>query len=118
MTVAARQAELLRQCLHRGTDQLQRRYFRAAARPIGNAWQLATGADLSLPEIDGPRPVSLRIANEYVKRVQTAAYSDALVARRLTRVIGLIDAPSRLLRPEVAARVVAASLKRRDAAPV
>ena len=28
MTVAALEAELLQQCLHRGTDQLQRRYFR------------------------------------------------------------------------------------------
>jgi 2-polyprenyl-6-methoxyphenol hydroxylase-like FAD-dependent oxidoreductase len=118
MTVAALEAEILQQCLHRGTDQLQRRYFRATAKPIGNAWQLATGADLSLPEIDGQRPVSLRIANEYVKPVQSAAASDAMVARRLARVIGLIDGPSRLLRPEVAARVAAASLKRRDAAPV
>ncbi|MCW2547667.1 MAG: hydroxylase [Mycobacterium sp.] len=118
MTVAALEAEILQRCLHQGTDQLQRRYFRAAAKSIGNAWQLATGADLSLPEIDGPRPVSVRFANEYVKRVQAAARSDALVARRLARVIGLIDAPSRLLRPEVAARVAAANLTSRHAAPV
>ena len=110
MTVAALEAELLQQCLHQGTDQLQRRYFRAAAKPIGNAWQLATGADLSLPEIDGPRPLSVRIANQYVNHLQAAASSNALVAQRFTRVMGMIDAPRRLLRPEVAARVAAGGL--------
>ena len=49
MTVAALEAELLQQCLHRATDQLQRRYFRATARPIGNAWQLAPGQTSACP---------------------------------------------------------------------
>ena len=118
MTVAALEAELLQQCLRQGPDQLQRRYFRAAAKPIGNAWQLATGADLSLPEIDGPRPLAVRIANQYVNHLQAAASSNALVAQRFTRVMGMIDAPSRLLRPEVAARVAAASFTRRRPAAI
>jgi hypothetical protein len=28
------------------------------------AWQLAIGADLSLPEVEGPRPLPVRIANK------------------------------------------------------
>ncbi|WP_232011119.1 FAD-dependent monooxygenase [Mycobacterium shigaense] len=113
MTVAALEAQCLQQCLRHGVDQLQRRYFRATAKPIGDAWQLATGGDLSLPEICGPRPVPIRMVNHYVKRVQAAARSDALVAQRLARVAGLMDAPSRLLSPPVASRVAVAALRRR-----
>ncbi len=85
---------------------------RDAAKPIGNACLLATGADLSLPDMDGPRPLSVRIANQYVNHLQTAVSSNAPVAQRFTRVMGMIDAPSRLLRPEVAARVAAANAVR------
>src|ERR1700761_1291595 len=35
MTVAALDAAAMRDCLHRGADGLARRYFRAAAKPIG-----------------------------------------------------------------------------------
>jgi hypothetical protein len=111
-TIAALEAELLQQCLREGTDLLQRRYFRAIAKPIGNARQLATGGDLSLPEVLGPRPVAVRIANQYVKRVQAAAHIDAVVAQRLARTAGLLDAPSRLLQPKVALRVASSSFKR------
>jgi len=51
MTVAALEALELRNCLSRGTTDLPRRFFRATAKPIGQAWQLAAGGDLSLPEI-------------------------------------------------------------------
>jgi len=115
MTVAALEAEVLRKCLGHGLDQLQRRYFRATAKPIGNAWQLATAGDLSLPEIVGPRPLSVRITGQYVKHVQAAARNDVVVARGFARAVGLIDPPTRLLRPEVAARVAANGFKHRHA---
>jgi 2-polyprenyl-6-methoxyphenol hydroxylase-like FAD-dependent oxidoreductase len=105
MTIAAIEAQLLQTCLRTGgTTELEPRFFRAAAKPIGKAWQLATGADLSLPEIPGARPLSVRVLNGYVKRVQAAARNDAVVARQLTRVIGLADDPELLLRPTVAMR--------------
>jgi 2-polyprenyl-6-methoxyphenol hydroxylase-like FAD-dependent oxidoreductase len=53
MTVAALEALALRNCLSRGTKNLPPRFFRATAKPIGQAWQLAAGGDLSLPEIQG-----------------------------------------------------------------
>jgi 2-polyprenyl-6-methoxyphenol hydroxylase-like FAD-dependent oxidoreductase len=113
MTVAALESKCLQDALVGGTDDLQRRYFRATAKPVGNAWQLATGGDLTLPEIEGPRPLPVRLVNEYLKHAQSASRSDAFVARRLARVAGLVDAPIRLLRPEVAARVALAGLRSR-----
>ena len=56
----------LRGCLRHGDRDLSRRFFRAAAKPIAAAWQLAAGGDLALPEVEGPRPLSVRIANAYM----------------------------------------------------
>ena len=69
MTVAALQALALARCLSGREQDLARRFFRAAAKPIGVAWQLAVGADLSLPEVEAPRPLSMRILNRYVDRL-------------------------------------------------
>lgn len=101
MTVAALEAQLLGQCLSKGTTQLARRFFRAAAKPIGVAWQFAVGADLALPEVEGHRPLSVRLTNRYVERLQTAAESSAQVAEQFTRVVSLLDPPSRLMRPKM-----------------
>ena len=59
MTVAAAEAVALRDCLERGGRDLARRFFSAAGVPIDHAWQLSVGADLALPEVDGP-PVRAR----------------------------------------------------------
>jgi 2-polyprenyl-6-methoxyphenol hydroxylase-like FAD-dependent oxidoreductase len=114
MTVAALQAQALRQSLQRGANGLARRYFRAAAKPIGVAWRFAVGGDLNLPEVEGPRPLSLRLANKYVDRLQTAAESDLAVAEQFTKVVALVDPPTRLLQPQMMIRVAAANLRRRD----
>ena len=111
MTVAALQAQALGQCLTGGTTQLARRFFRAAAEPIGVAWQFAVGGDLALPEVDGHRPLTMRLTNKYVERLQTAAESDLEVAEQFTRVIGLLDPPSRLMRPKM---LVHAARRRRS----
>jgi 2-polyprenyl-6-methoxyphenol hydroxylase-like FAD-dependent oxidoreductase len=114
MTVAALQAQALHQCLGRGADGLARRYFRAAAKPIGVAWQFAVGGDLNLPEVQGARPLSLRLINRYVDRLQTAAESDLVVAEQFTKVIAFIDPPTRLLHPKMMIRVAAANPRRRE----
>ena len=109
MTVAALQAQVLRQCLLRGANGLARRYFRATAKPIGVAWRFAVGGDLNLPEVEGPRPLSLRLINRYVDRLQTAAESDLVVAEQFTKVVALIDPPTRLLHPKVMLRTATAN---------
>jgi 2-polyprenyl-6-methoxyphenol hydroxylase-like FAD-dependent oxidoreductase len=114
MTVAALEALALQRCLRRGEDDLARRYFRAAAKPIGVAWRFAVGGDLNLPEVEGPRPLSLRLTNRYVDRLQTAAESDIVVAEQFTKVVALIDQPTRLLHPKMMLRAATANLHRRQ----
>jgi 2-polyprenyl-6-methoxyphenol hydroxylase-like FAD-dependent oxidoreductase len=105
MTVAALEATVLRECLRRGQRDLPRRFFRASAKPIGAAWQTAVGSDLALPEVDAPRPLRVRLSNAFMERVLNAAETDALMADHFLRVVGMIDAPTRLLHPDVLFRI-------------
>ncbi len=113
MSVAALEAIALRHCLRRGGGDLSRRFFRAAARPIGAAWQLAAGADLALPQAQGRRSVATRVGNWYTERVLAAAESDIVVTERFMRVTNLVDRPVRLLHPSVMLRVATCNLRRR-----
>jgi 2-polyprenyl-6-methoxyphenol hydroxylase-like FAD-dependent oxidoreductase len=105
MSVAALQAVALRDSLAHGDRDLARRFFRAAAKPVDAAWRLATGADLALPEVDGPRSLPVRIINAYVNRLQVAAEHDIVLTERIFRVAGLLDPPTLLLRPSSLLRV-------------
>ncbi|MBV8862645.1 MAG: 2-polyprenyl-6-methoxyphenol hydroxylase-like oxidoreductase, partial [Mycobacterium sp.] len=112
MTVAILQALELEKCLRRGTDDLASRFFRAASKPIGVAWQLAVGGDLNLPEIEGPRSLSVRLVNSYVDKVQAAAGRDIVVAEKFVRVAGFRAPPGSLMHPAVMSRVAAANWRR------
>jgi 2-polyprenyl-6-methoxyphenol hydroxylase-like FAD-dependent oxidoreductase len=115
MTVAMLEAQALGRCLRRGTDDLVHRYFHAAAKPVGVAWQFSTGADLNLPEVEGKRGLSVRISNRYAERIQTVAETDLEVAEQFQRVVGLLDPPAKLIRPKMLMR---AALRRpRTATP-
>jgi 2-polyprenyl-6-methoxyphenol hydroxylase-like FAD-dependent oxidoreductase len=104
MTVAALQAQALGECLRGGSNDLARRYFRAAAKPIGVAWQFAVGGDLNLPEVEGRRTLATRLSNRYVDRLQTVAETDMVVAEQFARVVALLDPHERLLYPRMLLR--------------
>jgi 2-polyprenyl-6-methoxyphenol hydroxylase-like FAD-dependent oxidoreductase len=106
MTVAALEALALRDCLSRGADDLPRRFFRAAAHPIGQAWQLAVGGDLSLPEIKGTPPLATRLLNGYIDRFLTAAEYDTKAFEQFVRIAWLVDTPAKLLQPNMIRRVL------------
>jgi hypothetical protein len=114
MSVAALHAAALRDTLAGGDRDLARRFFRAAAKPTDMAWQLTLGADLSLPQVKGPRPLPVRVINAYVSRAQIAAERDPTVAEQLLRIASLQDPATRMFRPATALRILLGTRRRRD----
>ena len=112
MTMAAIESTILRDCLRRGDQDLSRRFFRASARKLRVAWQTAVGSDLSLPEVDGPRPLTMRLSNAYLDWVMRAAETDMDTTIALLRVTGMMDSPLRLFRPGFVAHVARVNRRR------
>ena len=105
MSVAAQQAVALRRALVGGPDRLARRFFRAAARPVRPAWQLATGGDLALVGAD--RSLPDRLVGAYLDRLLTAAEHDMELTDQFLTVTSLDAPPASLLAPRVVRRVLA-----------
>jgi 2-polyprenyl-6-methoxyphenol hydroxylase-like FAD-dependent oxidoreductase len=114
MTVSALDAAALRDCLRKGGADLARRYFCAAAKPIGVAWRMAAASDLAFPEVEGKRSRSMRVTNRLVDLALAACETDSVVFGRFFKVNGLVDPPARLAHPEFIYRVAAANVRRRQ----
>ncbi|MFP4635771.1 MAG: NAD(P)/FAD-dependent oxidoreductase, partial [Nitriliruptoraceae bacterium] len=99
MSVAALEAERLRELLGDGGPPGARTWFRAVAGIVKGPWEMATGADLALPQVEGRRPVATRLVNAYLARYQAAAAYDPVLAERFIRVVNLLDGPQSLLHP-------------------
>jgi 2-polyprenyl-6-methoxyphenol hydroxylase-like FAD-dependent oxidoreductase len=114
MSVAALEAAALRDTLAGGDTDVARRFFRAAAKPVDLAWQLAAGSDRVMSdEAAGPMPA--RMIAAYIDALQAAAERDPVLASRFIRVTGLIAPPSSLMSPGTMLRVLTGNLKRRQA---
>jgi flavin-dependent dehydrogenase len=115
MTVAALHALALRDHL---TPDPGRRILRELARVTDGPWEMAIGADLAVPGVDGRRSARRRIAGAYVNRLQAAAEHDPRLARAFIRVTGLVDRPDAILHPAIALRVLRARRRADDRARV
>ncbi|MGH3868097.1 MAG: FAD-dependent oxidoreductase [Pseudonocardiaceae bacterium] len=105
MTVAANEALALRRLLARGTEPASSEYFRAIAKTIDSPWDIAVGADLSFPGVPGTRTAKVRLVNTYLPRLHAATAHDVTLGAAFVRVVGLIEAPEALLRPDRMLRV-------------
>lgn len=109
MSVAISQARTLGMILDRhGLDRVGMRFSRQTRRLVDAAWTLATGADLGHPEVQGPRPLSWRVVNAYMRRLLPAAHRDPLIADTFLKVNTFVEPPPRLFHPRILARVLRA----------
>ncbi|WP_149825478.1 NAD(P)/FAD-dependent oxidoreductase [Streptomyces tailanensis] len=111
MAIAAQSAVVLREVIRRqgwGAPGLARRVQKALARPVGTAWDLATGQDVFYEGATESGPTLRdRAVAAYVNRVLLTATGNGRIARRLTDVTSLERGPEVLLSPGV---VLAAAL--------
>ena len=107
MTVAACEALALRDALQEIEPlALRQRFFAAAAKLIDTPWQLAVGADLALPFVEGPRSLPQRLIGAYIARLHRAAVHDVNVSLAFQKVVHLLAPPSSLFAPGIVARVL------------
>jgi 2-polyprenyl-6-methoxyphenol hydroxylase-like FAD-dependent oxidoreductase len=110
MSVAAIEALTLRGHLECGREPRPRKVLRDFAKAIDAPWDIAVGADLAIPGVDGRRNAKTRMANAYIPRLHAAAAHDAALAIEFLRVAGLVEPPAALFRPNVVVRVLKNSL--------
>lgn len=108
MTVAALEAAVLRDQLRTDRAPDPRRWYRAVGRVVDAPWQVAVGADLAYPEVVGRRTTQIRMVNSYLPRLHAAATTDPALGLAFVRVLGLLDRPESLLRPDRLLRVALA----------
>jgi hypothetical protein len=105
MTVACAESLALRDCLAVGTQEIAKRFFRAASPLIDIPWQIAVGSDLQHPRVEGMRTAQVRFINWYIAKLYRAAQDDAVLANRFLEVANLMRQPAALLDPRMAFRV-------------
>jgi hypothetical protein len=120
MTMAAIEAVALKECLAHGDAGLSRRFFAAAAKPLGMVWQMnrITGGYAAASRQRGTassplRQLQRRLMAWWMGQIMTAVQNDLIIAETLFRVRNLTAPPSRLQDPRFHGRVVAANLRRR-----
>jgi 2-polyprenyl-6-methoxyphenol hydroxylase-like FAD-dependent oxidoreductase len=107
MTVVAVEALALRDLLREGRDDLGARFLSVAERLVSSPWDLALGGDLEFPDAIGERSPETLAATAYMRRYRAAAARDGELATAFLRVTNLLDEPSRLMEPDLRARVAA-----------
>ena len=117
MAVGAQSALLLRDLTRRygaGAAGLSRRVQKAVARPVGAAWDLATGQDVFYPGATEGGPTRRdRLVAGYVSRLMRTATGNGRIARRVTDVTSLERRAEVLLTPSVLLAAAVGPLRER-----
>ncbi len=111
MTVSATQMTVLRECLANGRRDLAKRFYAAVTPEIDNAWRLTVIADGAMPHVPPSSSLMIRAAVAALDPVLIAAERDSVVATALYRVMGLVEKPTALLSPTIAARIALANAR-------
>ncbi len=109
ISVAAIQAETLSRVLrHRGPGhpRLTATATRALAREVKFPWAMATGQDLRIPGTKGRLPPGTAVIDVYMRRLFALSTRDPEVAKRVSRVLNLIESPLALYSPRLALHVL------------
>jgi 2-polyprenyl-6-methoxyphenol hydroxylase-like FAD-dependent oxidoreductase len=115
MTMAARQAVALRNCLADRDGDLSRRFFKATAKQIAPVWQANRLTDFAVSQGGGWRRALRPLVNWQADKVAAAFANDTAVAEAMLRVQHFVDPPARLLQPSFLMRLVAANRRPRMA---
>ncbi|MEU6380333.1 pyridine nucleotide-disulfide oxidoreductase [Streptomyces sp. NPDC046909] len=121
LAVGAQSALILRDVVRRygwGSRGLSRRVQKAVARPVGAAWDLATGQDVFYPGATENGPALRdRLLAGYVDRLMRTATGNGRIARRVTDVTSLERRAEILLSPGVLLAAAVGPLKPALTAP-
>jgi 2-polyprenyl-6-methoxyphenol hydroxylase-like FAD-dependent oxidoreductase len=115
MTVAATEAKLLSGCLQEGLGGIAGRFFKRARLACDIPWEIAVGSDLLNPKVEGLRPPKVRFLHWYLGKLFTASQRDCELSRQFLEVANLRAAPTALLAPGVAWRVLLGGIETREA---
>ena len=110
MSASALQAKALSDVLNKGDRRLAKRFFQAAAKVIDGPWSVAVGGDLRMPQTSGKRTVVVNFINWYLSKLHKLGHTNESATRAFIRVAQLLDPPTAILAPTLAARVLGKAL--------
>ena len=118
MSVALCEAKALDECLAEGDDRLAARFFARVDAILEAPWTIAVGEDFRYPQVEGKRPPGFAVVSRYMERAHRAAARDPVVLRRFFDVANLLAAPTAMLSPGIAWRVLVGGRGVEQASPI
>ena len=109
MTAAAIGAETLEETLRERHDLagMSGRFQRRLAKATAGAWLLATGQDFRVRGVEGASAnAATRLSHRYMDRVVELSLKDLAVRRTLVEVFNMLEPPTTMFGPAVAAKVL------------
>lgn len=105
-TLAALEAVALRARLRTGMPPNPMEFQAEVGRIVDPAWYMTEGINLSFPDVEGYRPLQLKMIHKYMYRVQVAATKDPSITEAFMRAAGLVDPMEALMAPSMVRRVL------------